>query len=322
MRNRLKKEGWIMQGKKVAMVVLLLLMAIMVISFRAYGEWPVSFNATLNGSNYATLEWGMKEGATDNFDNGIDALAPPASPDGDNVYFSSITGEPSPYNKLLKDYRGISEETTTWRLVVKVASGKTMVISWDGGTLPSGWVCTWQEADSNWNGVGDEHNLSDTPNQIEVSNTTGDLLTKRYLIKAQVLPTYSISGTVTLQGGGADVTEVLLTLSGDASATTNPDAQGNYSFTGLSEGEYWVTPSLNKYRFEPPFRSYNPLNSDQTNQDYTGIYQCDLTVNSAHDDPDPSVGTHTYDWNTQITASVTSPADQTDGTRYICTGWT
>jgi len=143
---------------------------------------------------------------------------------------------------------------------------------------------------------------------------------------------YTISGTVTLQGGGTGVTQVLLTLSGDASATTNPDANGNYSFSNLSEGNYTVTPSLNKYRFEPSSRSYNPLNSDQTGQDYTGIYQCDLTVISAHDDPtlSPSdnngnshgTGTFVYDWNTQITASVTSPADEANGTRYVCTGWT
>jgi len=59
-------------------------------------------------------------------------------------------------------------------------------------------------------------------------------------------PTYDISGTVT---GAADVT---ITLSGDASATTITDVSGNYSFTGIANGSYTVTPSVTWYAFNPP----------------------------------------------------------------------
>ena len=87
-----------------------------------------------------------------------------------------------------------------------------------------------------------------------------------------VPPTYSISSTVALVGGGASPTGVVLTLSGDANQTTSPAADGTYSFTGLLEGTYAVTPSLDRYSFEPAVRSYDPLNADQAGQDFTGTY--------------------------------------------------
>ena len=43
----------------------------------------------------------------------------------------------------------------------------------------------------------------------------------------------------------------LVTLSGAASATTVADSSGNYSFTGLSNGSYVVTPSSASYTFMP-----------------------------------------------------------------------
>ena len=45
-----------------------------------------------------------------------------------------------------------------------------------------------------------------------------------------------------------------------------------------------------------------------------------LTVMSAHDLPTPA--SSWFDTGTSITASVTTPADQSGGTRYRCTGWT
>jgi len=83
---------------------------------------------------------------------------------------------------------------------------------------------------------------------------------------------YTISGTIELIGGAGSVTDVTLTLSGDASRTISPNADGTYSFSGLEEGNYTVTASLAAYDFEPATRSYTPLNSDQVDQDFTGTY--------------------------------------------------
>ena len=61
------------------------------------------------------------------------------------------------------------------------------------------------------------------------------------------LPVHSISGTVS----GVGSSSVLITLSGDSSATTQTDTSGKYSFSGMVGGNYTVTPSLAGYTFNP-----------------------------------------------------------------------
>jgi len=68
------------------------------------------------------------------------------------------------------------------------------------------------------------------------------------------------------------VTDVLLTLSGAANQTGHPSADGGYTFTGLLEGEYTLTPSLAGYRFSPGSLSFSPLGGNQTSQNFTGSY--------------------------------------------------
>ena len=67
---------------------------------------------------------------------------------------------------------------------------------------------------------------------------------------ATAVPTYSISGTISPNGSGTTVT-----LSGAASATTTADASGNYSFTGLANGSYTVTPSKSRLHVQPDQRA-------------------------------------------------------------------
>jgi inhibitor of cysteine peptidase len=61
-------------------------------------------------------------------------------------------------------------------------------------------------------------------------------------------PIFSISGTVTIDGNALQ--GVTITLGGASSATTT-DASGNYTFTGLENWAYTVTPSLVGYVFNP-----------------------------------------------------------------------
>jgi len=61
--------------------------------------------------------------------------------------------------------------------------------------------------------------------------------------------TYSISGQVTLTGAG--LSGVTMALSGASTATTITDANGNYTFTGLDNGSYTITPSRTGFTFSP-----------------------------------------------------------------------
>ena len=59
--------------------------------------------------------------------------------------------------------------------------------------------------------------------------------------------TYSISGTVT--SGGVSLSGVTMTLSGASSGIKTTDSSGKYSFTGLANGSYTITPMLSGYVF-------------------------------------------------------------------------
>jgi len=61
-------------------------------------------------------------------------------------------------------------------------------------------------------------------------------------------PTFSISGTISPTAGGSGAT---VTLSGAASASTTANVSGNYTFIGLANGAYTVTPSNAGYTFTP-----------------------------------------------------------------------
>src|SRR5207302_9223537 len=61
-------------------------------------------------------------------------------------------------------------------------------------------------------------------------------------------PTYSISGTVNPTSA---VSGAVLALTGAATGNATPDSSGNFSFGGLANGTYTVTPSKSGYTFSP-----------------------------------------------------------------------
>ena len=64
----------------------------------------------------------------------------------------------------------------------------------------------------------------------------------------QPIPTWSISGTISPAATGTGST---VTLSGAGSGSTTADSSGNFSFSGLANGTYTVTPSKTGFTFTP-----------------------------------------------------------------------
>jgi inhibitor of cysteine peptidase len=62
--------------------------------------------------------------------------------------------------------------------------------------------------------------------------------------------TYSISGQTTLDNG-SELSGVTMTLGGVSTATTTTDSGGFYTFTGLDNGIYTITPTRTGYTFSP-----------------------------------------------------------------------
>ena len=95
---------------------------------------------------------------------------------------------------------------------------------------------------------------------------------------AQAAPTYRIVGTITPSASGSGAT---LALSGAASGTATADSSGNYSFSGLPNGNYTVTPAKSGFAFSPPNQAVTLSGADGTanftTQPATGI-AIDATV--------------------------------------------
>jgi len=82
--------------------------------------------------------------------------------------------------------------------------------------------------------------------------------------------TYSITGQITSNSTGLAGVTVL--LSGASTAETTTDSGGNYSFTGHSNGNYTVTPSLSEYTFSPVSTDITVAGANQANIDFTATY--------------------------------------------------
>lgn len=82
-------------------------------------------------------------------------------------------------------------------------------------------------------------------------------------------PAFSISGTVTLSGGGP-MAGVVMTLSGAATGAVITNATGAYAFTGLANGNYTVTPSLAGFSFTPASRAVTISGTNATGRNFVG----------------------------------------------------
>lgn len=81
--------------------------------------------------------------------------------------------------------------------------------------------------------------------------------------------TYSISGRVRT-AAAIPIAGVTMTLTGAATSSTTTDAQGRYTFIGLSNGNYTVTPSKTGYTFTPVNRAVTISGANVTGQNFTG----------------------------------------------------
>ncbi len=90
--------------------------------------------------------------------------------------------------------------------------------------------------------------------------------------------TYSISGTISGAGGNA----ATVTLSGGASAVVTADASGNYTFPGLTNGAYVVTPSQPGFSFSPANQSVTVSSANVTSVSFSTVtYSISGTISGA-----------------------------------------
>jgi len=79
---------------------------------------------------------------------------------------------------------------------------------------------------------------------------------------------FSISGSITPTAGGSGAA---VTLSGFSSASTTTSGSGTFSFTGLTNGNYVVTPSNPGYTFVPPSQAITINGAIQVGVNFTAV---------------------------------------------------
>jgi hypothetical protein len=126
------------------------------------------------------------------------------------------------------------------------------------------------------NGDLDEYQIQSTAGSIAATftQTSGAwfaLMATFKPVGAGSNPTWSISGTITPATAGMGVN-----LTGAATGTTSTDASGNYTFSGLQNGTYTVTPAASGYSFTPSSQSVTVSGGNVANINFT-----DQTVTSA-----------------------------------------
>jgi hypothetical protein len=103
-----------------------------------------------------------------------------------------------------------------------------------------------------------------TPASQPVTVSGGNVTAVNF--SGQAAPTWTISGTISPIAGGAGAQ---VALGGTATKTTTADASGNYSFTGLTNGSYTVTPSNSGFTIAPTSASVTFNNANQTGINFT-----------------------------------------------------
>jgi carboxypeptidase family protein len=101
---------------------------------------------------------------------------------------------------------------------------------------------------------------------VNGANVTG----LNFTATAQVGAIFSISGTISPTAGGSGAT---VTLSGAASGTTTPNSAGSYTFGGLANGTFTVTPSNVGYAFSPASQSVTVNGANFTGVNFTATAQ-------------------------------------------------
>jgi M6 family metalloprotease-like protein len=132
-------------------------------------------------------------------------------------------------------------------------------------TSNASWITITSGSSGTGNGTVKYSVSSNTTTSQRVGTMT--IYGQTFTVTQEGMITYSVSGTVILNGSG--LSGVTVTLSGPSSGNTITDYSGNYSFTGLTDGTYSVTPSKSGYTFTPTSKSVTISGANKTGQNFT-----------------------------------------------------
>jgi hypothetical protein len=112
--------------------------------------------------------------------------------------------------------------------------------------------------------------FSFTPPERMVTLTVDGAIGLNFTRQVALEVGFSISGAVIHKRTGQPISGVEMTLAGATTATVFTDATGQYSFTGVADGRYTITPAKSGFRFKPPRRNLRMQGADLIVRDFSG----------------------------------------------------
>lgn len=106
-----------------------------------------------------------------------------------------------------------------------------------------------------------------TPASLTVTVNGANVTGNNFTATPAAAGTYSISGTIT--SSSAALVGVTVTLSGSGSTTATTDNSGNFSFSGIQNGSYTLTPTKTGYTFTPASQTVTVNGANLTGKNFT-----------------------------------------------------
>jgi hypothetical protein len=150
----------------------------------------------------------------------------------------------------------------------KVTGASSVTVSVSGASVAS--VTTDDAGSYSFSGLADgsytvtpsKDGFTFSPASLVVTVNGADETGKDFTA-SPVVNTYAISGKVTGASG------VRIDLGGANTGSTTSDSVGNYSFSGLADGSYTLTPVKDGYAFDPPSITVALSGANATGRDFT-----------------------------------------------------
>ncbi len=229
------------------------------------GAWIVSMyggDVLRSNKTFNHYVWPVRGPDTDNdgLDNHLDNCPSISNPDQKDVDSNNV-GDVCDPNTVYGTITGDIQEGVSISINL-ISCGESNPVS-TTTTDETGYYVFGGLANGSYAVIPENVSYIFNPGFLSVGIPQGNIRSFNFVASA----IYTISGVVS-----GDVQEgVTITLSGDSSDTATTDAGGNYSFAGLINGSYTITPDPEECNFLPTNQSINIASADEEEVDFTAV---------------------------------------------------
>jgi uncharacterized membrane protein len=202
---------------------------------------------------------------------------------------------------------------TSYSVTVGAVNGFTGQVNLSATGLPSSASAMFTPASVNGAGTStlDVTTAATTPTgtwTVTIVGTSGAVTRSTSVSLTVTGATYSLSGVISPAGDGAGAT---VNLGGTAVASSTVNAAGSFSFAGLVNGLYLVTPVKSGFTFSPASRNVSVSSGNVTGVDFTAAQSANTISMSSP--ADGATVSSAFSMSAAASASIVAVQFQVDG---------